>query len=636
MKVQIAKTEKQFLDKGMFGIFFEDINYGADGGLYAEMIENRQFAFQKAAIAGERIYETTMDSTYGWETVGDAKWEISTTEPLAEENPHYLRMQVTAGSGLRNKAYDGIYMEPQKEYEVVVYLRKIAGVKNASVVIEDVTASFSLCDSAEWEKYSLTLKSEKEVRNGRFSLVFEENGTVDVGFVSMMPKDAVAGVFRKDLYEMLYELQPGFLRFPGGCIVEGANLSNRYQWKDTVGEAIHRKWNWNRWAVHEPFIDGEKLPFFSWYNQSYGIGFYEYFLLSEMLGANAVPVLSVGLACQYQSYELVPIDTPEFETYVQDALDLIEFANGDVNTKWGGLRAQMGHPESFGLRYLAIGNEQWETDKVDFFARYQRFEKAIHEKYPKIELLGSVGPDVISEHYTEGWNFYREEIQKNDRFVTAVDEHYYMSPKWFLENSHFYDNYPRDIAVFAGEYAAHNEAKSNNWESALTEAAFMTGLERNADVIQLASAAPLFARYGYTQWQPDLIWFDEKEAVATPNYYVQKLYGVYTGETICDVALSDCEAEVNMDRVYISASCDDKNCYVKVANVTEQALNLDFDFADSGITLTERIDLTAPDMDAKNGIGEERIAPKQSALDKAVSQTIEANSFAVFVGAICK
>ena len=158
MKVQIAKTEKQFLDKGMFGIFFEDINYGADGGLYAEMIENRQFAFQKAAIAGERIYETTMDSTYGWETVGDAKWEISTTEPLAEENPHYLRMQVTAGSGLRNKAYDGIYMEPQKEYEVVVYLRKIAGVKNASVVIEDVTASFSLCDSAEWEKYSLTLK----------------------------------------------------------------------------------------------------------------------------------------------------------------------------------------------------------------------------------------------------------------------------------------------------------------------------------------------------------------------------------------------------------------------------------------------------------------------------------------------
>lgn len=321
-----------------------------------------------------------------------------------------------------------------------------------------------------------------------------------------------------------------------------------------------RRWNWNRWAVHDVTM-GQGTPlFYPFYNQSYGIGFYEYFLLSEKLGAKPLPVLSVGLACQFQSDELVPIDSERFDEYLLDALDLIEFANGDVTTKWGKVRTQMGHPEPFRLEYIGIGNEQWETEKVDFFAKYRKFEKVIHAVYPEIQLLGSAGTDVTTDKYTKAWEFYRKENEMNSTFTAAVDEHYYMPPNWFYEHVHMYDEYSREIPVFAGEYAAHCEKKQNNWEAGLAEAAFMCGLEKNGDVIRFASAAPLFAREGYTQWIPDYIWFDADTSMGTPGYYVQKAFGNYTGK-------EGYEYEIDAKKdIYSVVSGDNLNIYIKLVN----------------------------------------------------------------------
>ena len=350
----------------------------------------------------------------------------------------------------------------------------------------------------------------------------------------MMPCDAVEGIFRKDLFEKLADLKPGFLRFPGGCIVEGNTLNNRYRYKDSLKPVWARKNNWNRWAVHGNNAENNWHGSYSHYNQTLGLGYYEYFLLCEKIGAKAIPVMNVGLACQYQSAEILSMEDPAWQEFLQDALDLIEFANGDASTKWGKVRAEMGHEAPFGLTMLGIGNEQWQTDRADFFERYMKFEKAIHENYPEINLIGSAGPDITSERYEMAWKFYNEH-KEQDNFVYSVDEHYYGKPQWLFDHVDFYDEYDRTIKVFSGEYAAHpvsgmNMPQANNLEGALAEAAFLTGVERNADVVVLASYAPLFAKLGYAQWSPDLIWFDGKSCYGSPSYYVQKMYGNAVGD----------------------------------------------------------------------------------------------------------
>ena len=306
-----------------------------------------------------------------------------------------------------------------------------------------------------------------------------------------------------------------------------------------------------------------------------------------MIGAAPLPVLNVGLACQYQSYELVEMGTPEFAEFIQDALDLIEFANGDVNTKWGGLRAQMGHPAPFGMTMVGIGNEQWQTDKVDFFARYEAFEKAIHEKYPDMKLIGSAGPDITSEKYEKAWAFYKEKCPKQKNFCYAVDEHYYVKPDWFYDHVDFYDEYPRDVKVFSGEYAAHpvsgmNMPEANTLGGALAEAAFMTGVERNADVVVLASYAPLFARVGYAQWSPDMIWFDEKKAYGTPSYYVQKMYGENMGTVT--IPMEGQEKILREQNIYVNLSFDEKTGEVilKAVNHNDAEKELELEFAEGG------------------------------------------------------
>lgn len=596
---------------GMIGLFFEDINYAADGGLYAELIENRSFEFLDC-YGDKGDYYTKLDCGYGWaatEDCGEGRMEYVSGSPVDRANPHYLRFTASAaGQGFSNKAYRGLYLKKDQEYKVSFYARMASYQGNLKVSVQKDGRCYAQaevsCIHAEkgswqkWNRYETVLAAQEDTEGALFVIALDQPGTVEFDLISMMPADAVAGVFRRDLFELLKGLHPGFLRFPGGCIIEGNTLDNRYRWKESVGRIESRRANFNRWAVHNTKEKDGWHSVYAHYNQTLGLGYYEYFLLCEMIGAKAIPVMNVGLACQYQSYELVEMDDPAFGEFVQDALDLIEFANGGADTYWGGLRARMGHPEPFGLTMLGIGNEQWQTEKVDFFARYKAFEEAIHEKYPDMRLIGSAGPDITSDHYETAWEFYKEQAQTNDAFCYAVDEHYYVKPEWFFAHTDFYDNYSRNVKVFSGEYAAHpasgmNMPEVNTLGGALAEAAFLTGVERNADVVVLASYAPLFARVGYAQWSPDMIWFDEKCAYGTPSYYVQKMYGENMGTvTMC---MEGQEKKLRGEEIYVNVSLDEKTdeLIIKAVNHNEEDRTLDIELPEGwqagGQMLLERI-----------------------------------------------
>ncbi len=638
MQICFERENTKQIQKDMFGLFFEDINYGLDGGLYAEMLENRTFEFQECRGSFNAFYQLPA-YRYGWNAypvTGGAYLEICDESPLNQVNPHYLRAVVyKAGDGFCNKAYDGIAMKAGVACKVSFYAK---GDAKLQICIQSPEEEFLVESEVievtgdTWQKYETMVVSPENIRGGIFAVQFTEPGICCFDYFSMMPEDAVCGLFRKDLAEMLKALKPGFLRYPGGCIVEGAQLSNRYQWKLTVGPLEERKTNWNRWAVHTN--DGTKLELSPWpyYHQTYGVGFYEYFILCEYLGCKAVPVLNVGLACQYQSKELVPSDTPEFQEFVQDAVDLIEFANGDVTTKWGALRAQMGHPEPFGMEYIGIGNEQWETEEVDFFHRYDCFEKAIHEKYPEIKVLGSAGPDVGTERHKAAWDFYEPILKENAAYAYAVDEHYYVPDIWLYEHVHMYDDYDRTKKVFAGEYACHIRpdapwGERNTFDAALAEAAFMTGLERNCDLVLLASYAPLFARIGYAQWQPDMIWFDDTKAYGSPSYYVQQIYTNYTGDTLLPVK-SDCDNEA--EKLYITASCDSTSgkTFVKLINAGDKDQKVVMD----GVKGEVKIITLKADLDAFNSIAEPcKVAPVEAIVDVTDGLTVAAGSIVVVI-----
>ncbi len=430
---------------------------------------------------------------------------------------------------------------------------------------------------------------------------------------------------RNDMVELLDSLDPGFLRFPGGCIVEGRTLDRRYQWKNTVGAIEQRQNLVNRWNTE---YNVRLTPD---YYQSFGLGFYEYFLLSEDLGAEPLPILGCGMACQFNTAELVPMD--ELEPYIQDALDLIEFANGSTDTYWGKLRADMGHPEPFNMKYIGIGNEQWGPN---YFERYIEFEKVLRAQYPEIQIISSVGPFPDGEFFEYGWN----ELKKLDPDI--VDEHYYRSPQWFLEHANRYDSYDRNgPKVFAGEYAAHTEMNveapyRNNWESALSEAAFMTGLERNADIVSMSAYAPLFAHLDAWQWKTDLIWFNNLNVYGTPSYYVQKLYATNSGTDLLTISL-DGEQPTGQQGIYASAVKDkNKNeLIVKIANTSEQDQEVMLQVLGAQLKNTiQHIELKADDLAAVNSIGQPKnIYPKelkQKLNTEKQSIAIASKSFNVF------
>lgn len=675
MKLQILNKKGADIHEGMMGLFFEDINYAADGGLYAEMIENRSFEFLRAT-GTKTAYVQEYDGGYGWSKYPEhcpfASMEYHTVHPLTKENPHYLHFRsVQPECGFANKAYDGIFLKKGERVRLSFYanalsyrgLLKIRVMKDGDsflsvdIVIENSEEAVSAgkeagsreeavcpCGGTQdahvtdchdgWKRYELVLTAQATVRAASFVMVLADAGEMEFDCISMIPESAVCGVFRKDLAELLKGLKPGFLRFPGGCIIEGNDLNNRYQWKRSVGDITKRKANWNRWAVHGNDKKNNYTGQYTHYNQTLGIGYYEYFLLCEYLGAKPLPVVNVGLACQYQSEELVEVDDPRFGEFIQDALDLIEFANGGTDTVWGALRAKMGHPEPFGLELLGIGNEQWETEKVDFFRRYTLFEEAIHAKYPDIKLIGSAGPDVHTERYEAAWNFYRTAAKQKDGFTYAVDEHYYMPPEWFFANTHFYDDYPRDVKVFSGEYAAHPKRmggmrSGNTLEGALSEAAFLTGVERNADVVIMASYAPLLARVGYVQWAPDMIWFDAETAYGTPSYYVQKMYSLNMGSYTLPVA-----AELPED-VYASASYDEKTeeTILKLVNASGKEFAFEPEVEGNRVDTIVVTSLGGDEVLAYNTTeSPKKVAEKEVVLsgEECRSITIPAHTFAVY------
>ncbi len=659
-KLIISDKTVHKVNPDMVGLFFEDINFAADGGLYAEMLENRSFeAMNTKGVS--RNYVISEDNLYAWSAAAgsDGVLEISSNMSISEKNPHYLRFTASKpGDGFTNKAYDGICLKKGMNYKVSFYAREVKyseGDIEVKVVKEGKCYGASTvkflpitpepdgykvmvgdCEAYEWKKYETELIAEDDVKGALFEISLTNTGAVEFDLVSMMPGDAVAGIFRKDLFEALKNLNPGFLRFPGGCIVEGTSIARRYRWKDTVGDLKDRKINTNLWASSGGNTSiAWEMPD-SHYMQSYGLGFYEYFLLCELLSGprrtcKPLPVLNIGVACQFRSYETVSIDDPRFDDYVLDALDLIEFANGPADSKWGSLRAAMGHPESFNLDLIAIGNEQWESRHVNVADRYRLFEKAIHDKYPEIKLLGTAGPFVKDHLYEMAWNVYREENAKRAKvadapaFAYAVDEHYYMAPEWLFDNVAFYDEYPRDVFVFAGEYAAHDANLSNSVEAGLAEAAMMTGMERNGDLVKFASYAPLFNRIGHSHWTPDMIWFDEDSVTLTPSYYVQKLFSEYAGDEA--IELGGQEKALRADKLYVSAVKDTTTSkkIIKIVNANTEACKLELnDAEEKAFGGSARLTV----MSAASGTAKAVKASEAIALDnnRAVSTDIMSNA----------
>ena len=555
----------------MYGIFFEDINFAADGGLYAEMIKNRSFEFTLPTMGWLQPNSDrhSMNANSGFARV------IDSGDPVA--NRHFLHVETHAATGytLVNEGFRGMGVKQGAKYDLTLEARNLEGTPltmKCQLVAEDGTVlgeTILSANSTEWKEYAAEITASATDMKAQFRIAFEGVGMVDLDMISLFPRDTWMGRpkgLRKDLVQLLADLEPGFLRFPGGCIVEGRTLDRRYQWKKTVGEIEDREVLVNRWNTefsHRPTPD---------YYQSFGIGFFEYFQLSEDLGAEPLPILSCGMACQFNSAELVPME--DLDPYIQDALDLIEFANGPTNKGWGKLRAEMGHPEPFNMKYIGVGNEQWGPEYIE---RYKAFDKAIRAEYPEMIIVSGSGPFPDGEHF----DYAMEELNKMN--VEIIDEHYYRNPEWFLENADRYDNYDRNgPKIFAGEYAAQSVAiaspdNKNNWECALSEAAFMTGLERNAEVVHLTSYAPLMAHAEGWQWTPDLIWFNNLNSYGTANYYVQKLYANNPGTQL--VTLTDGEKPVTgQEGLYASATVDEESneLIIKVVNVSDQsrALNV--------------------------------------------------------------
>jgi len=560
------------IQKTMYGIFFEDINYGADGGLYAEMVKNRSFEFPQSLL--------------GWTTFGNV--EVKNDGPFAN-NPHYVRLSYPGHdekrTGMDNEGFFGFGLKKDADYRFSVWARAAAGNATESIRIEFIDPTSTILssqnitvDSKEWKKYQVVLKSTTLEPKARLRIFLSSKGSLDLEHVSVFPVDTWKGRengLRKDLAQALYDLKPGVFRFPGGCIVEGTEINDRYQWKNTVGQVENRKSNMNRWEYTFP------NRFFPDYRQSYGMGFYELFQLSEEIGAEPLPVISCGLVCQFQNKDVkAHVSVNELNPYVQDALDLIEFANGDVNTKWGKVRADMGHPASFNLKMMAVGNEQWGSLYPE---RLEPFIKAIRSKYPTFKIIGTAGPSPDGKDFDFGWSEMKR--LKTD----LVDEHYYKDPQWFLSNAKRYDSYDRKgPKVFAGEYACHPKNRKNNFESALSEAAFMTGFERNADVVHMCTYAPLFAHVDGWQWKPDLIWFDNLRSVRSANYYVQQLYGHNVGTNVL-TTVENKLALAGQDGIYASSALDKtKNeIILKIANTSDVAKKISYSF--NGLKAAERI-----------------------------------------------
>ena len=606
----------------MYGIFFEDINYAADGGLYAEMVKNRSFEFPQHLM--------------GWRAYG--KVDIKNDGPF-ERNPHYVRLGYSGHSdkftGLENEGFFGIAVKEGATYRFSVWARcpeggkstlEVSFVKNNTMEEDQrfVRTKINI-EGKEWKKYTAEIKSPRTEPKGALRIFLRKNGkdpitTTDVEHISLFPTDTWKGRengMRKDLAQALFDMHPGVFRFPGGCIVEGTQLPDRYQWKNTVGPVENRPLNENRW--HYTF----DYRFYPDYFQSYGLGFFEFFQLCEDFGSEPLPVISCGLTCQFQNPDPtkpgVHAGLDELEPYIQDALDLVEFANGPVDSKWGKVRADMGHPEPFNLKYLGVGNEQWDYDDAHggygpvFTARLKKFSDALRAKYPDLKLIGTTGPN------SEGWDFDLLQPRMKELKVDLYDEHYYRNEQWFLSHGLRYDTYDRKgPKIFAGEYACHgsNKHKWNHFYTSLLEAAHMTGIERNADIVHMATYAPLFAHVEGWQWRPDAIWFDNLRMFKSVSYYVQQLYATNKGTNVLSLTWNGkpVAGQEGQNGLFASSVFDNNTneVIIKVVNTseTEQPISIQLKGM-KGTYTAQTITLSHNEMDDENTLDNpEKIIPR--------------------------
>ena len=611
----------------LYGHFFEDINFGADGGLYAELIKNRSFEFP--------------DKFAGWEIFGNVT--LQDDGPF-KRNPHYVRLgnpgHMHKHTGLENGGFFGIGLKANEKYRFTVWARgenqkiSVELIDNASMGESQVITQQEVAiNSKEWKKYEVILTSPVTFEKAHLRIFLTTLGTLDLEHVSLFPTDTWKGRengLRKDLVQALVDTKPGVFRFPGGCIVEGTDLATRYNWKNSVGPVEDRPLNENRWHYSFPY------RFFPDYFQTYGMGFYELFLLAEDMGAEPLPVVSCGLACQFQN------DNPEAHvkvcdlgSYIQDALDLIEFANGSTDTRWGKLRADMGHPAPFNLKFIAVGNEQWGPEYPEHL---KPFVEAIRKAYPDIHIISSSGPNSEGDQFDYLW----PEMKKLK--VDLVDEHFYRPEDWFLKSGNRYDNYDRKgPKVFAGEYACHGKGKKwNHFEASLLEAAFLTGVERNADVVYMATYAPLLAHVEGWQWRPDLIWFDNLRSVRSCSWYVQSLYGHNKGTNVVPLTMDKqpVSGQEGQNGLFASAVWDEptQTYIVKVTNVSDKAqkLNVEFKGLKKSVQLGEGTCTTlhSDNLDAENTLDNPNlIVPKESKIsieNNVLNTEIGAKTFAVY------
>ena len=648
MEVKTAKLGAP-VQSTMYGIFFEDINYAADGGLYAEMVKNRSFEFPQHLM--------------GWRAFG--KFEVEDDGPF-ERNPHFVRLKYSGHrdkyTGLENEGFFGIAVKKDATYRFSVWARCPEGGKSTlevsfvdnNTMEEDqrfVKTTINV-SGKEWKKYTAELKSPRTEAKAALRIYLLASGkdpiaTTDVEHISLFPKDTWKGRengMRKDLAQALYDMKPGVFRFPGGCIVEGTDLESRYQWKNSVGPVENRPLNENRWHYTFPH------RFYPDYFQTYGLGFFEFFQLCEDFGCEPLPVISCGLSCQFQNPDPtkpgVHAALDDLDSYIQDALDLVEFANGPVDSKWGKVRAEMGHPEPFNLKFLGVGNEQWDYDDAHggygpvFTERLKKFNAALRAKYPQLKLIGTTGPN------SEGWDFDLLQPRMKELKVDLYDEHYYRNEEWFLSHGLRYDSYDRKgPKVFAGEYACHgsNKHKWNHYYTSLLEAAHMTGIERNADIVHMATYAPLFAHVDGWQWRPDAIWFDNLRSFKSVSYYVQQLFATNKGTNVLQLTMDKkpVAGQEGQDGLFASSVFDKQTgeVIIKVVNTSKQKQPVTINLTGlKGERTANTITLCHDGMDDENTLDQpEKIIPQNGTLkleagkkSTVINDELPATSFRIY------
>ncbi len=632
-----ASAPGKAISPDLVGIFFEDLNYAADGGLYAELVQNRSFEYSAVDQAAWGPL-TSWDFVKRGGGAGDL-W-VDSSGPIHANNPHSALIQINApgeGVGLSNSGFDGIAVKAGEKYDFSVFARllNVGGrrdsrpdgklplsvrleTKDGAVIAE---AGVEASSPADWKQLTATLTASQTIADARLVVLAKQPGLIAIDEISLFPRNTFKSRkngLRADLAQTIADLKPKFMRFPGGCLAHGDGINHLYRWKDTVGPVEQRKGQANIWRYH----------------QSVGLGYFEYFQFCEDIGAKPLPVVAAGVSCQNSTrtrgtgQQAIPME--EMLAYVQEVLDLVEYANGPATSTWGAKRAAAGHPEPFGLKYLGVGNE----DKItpEFSERFKLIYDALKAKHPEIVVIGTVGPAPDGDDFTKGWRFATE------LGVPMVDEHYYKSPAWFWDNLRRYDSYDRAKPhVYLGEYAAHDDKRRSTLRAALSEAACLTSLERNADVVRFASYAPLLAKRGHTQWSPDLIYFNNTQVFPTLSYEVQKLFGNNSGDRWIDSRLApaaggELPRDLACSTVRDSASGD---VIVKIVNgaASARSLRLELRGVPGLPAQATRIVLSAVDANVANEDGRPpSAAPETSSVSvsSAFDYEAPANSLTVF------